>query len=83
LNKLLLETDAKSMRMAGGRKVAKNKLLNTQDVARGKRKRWKAWSVNAERDNTIIIMTFQILTAVLLYLNHLGCCPMSTNRYCL
>jgi hypothetical protein len=28
------------------RKVAKNELLNTQDVARGQRKRWKAWSMN-------------------------------------
>jgi len=47
LNKVLLETDAKDMRKDGGRKVAKNELLNTQDVARDQRKRWEVWSMNA------------------------------------
>jgi hypothetical protein len=28
------------------RKVAKTELLNTQDVTRGQRKRWKAWNMN-------------------------------------
>ena len=58
--------------------MAKDELLNTQDVTRGLKEATEI--LEHERYNTIIIAPYQVLTVVLLYLNHLLCCPVSTDR---
>jgi len=70
VNKLFLENYAKVMKKSSQKWIIKHRGCSA-------RPKEALESLEHECDNTIIIMTFQILTVVLLYLSHLGCCTMS------